>query len=70
MNGLPTLGAQKDSLQKAAVARTREMALQSLDQEYERAKENINDSNDLRVLNSMVKRINTLNHPRGSVGRP
>ena len=64
MSSLPTLGAQKDCLRQATLTRTRNMALQELSQEYERARENINCSTDLRVLNSMIKRIRTLNHPR------
>lgn len=70
MNGLPTLGSQTNSLRQDTVERTRELALQKLEEECRLAKENIHLMQDLRVLNSIIKRINTLNHPRGSINRP
>ena len=70
MNTLTNISVEKDALQKAVVLRTQEMALKALEEEYEAAKVNIMNSSDLRVLKSMVKRIATLNHPRGSSGRP
>ena len=69
MNAIPNLNAQRDDLQKAVVARTQEMALNKLDEEYEKAKTNINRSTDLRKLKSMVKRIDYLNNPRSTSRR-
>lgn len=69
MNSLPSFSAEKDALQKTVVSRTQEIALKALEEEYEVAKVNILQANDLRVLNSMVKRIATLNHPRKSGDR-
>ena len=43
---------------------TRDIAIQQLNQEYEKAIQNINETTDLRVLNSFLKRIQSLNNPR------
>lgn len=69
MNAIPNLNTQRDDLQKTVVARTQEVALNKLDEEYERAKTNITGTSDLRKLKSMVKRIDYLNNPRSTSRR-
>lgn len=66
MNSIPNLDVQREELQKAVVIRTQEMALNKLEEEYERAKTNIANFHDLRKLKSMVKRIDYLNNPRST----
>ena len=70
MNSIMSLSEQKTDLQKAVITRTQEIALIKLDEEYERAKKTIIEANDLRKLNSMVKRIDYLNNPRSTSRRP
>lgn len=65
MNTIPNYTELKDSFQRSTVARTQEAVLKSLNEEYEKAKSSITDTNDLRVLRSMMIRIGTLNNPRG-----
>ena len=69
MDVILDLKKEKESFHQRTVTRTQEGALKALEEEYELAKANIVKSNDLRVLNSMIKRIGTLNHPRGRSGR-
>ena len=64
MEFVQNLGKEKQDIRTSIVENTKKMALESLQQEYEKAKISIEETTDLRVLKAMVTRIRLLNTPR------
>ena len=59
-----TFNEQKLALQEEVISRTQDLALKTLEEEFERAKMDIQSSRDLRKLNAIIKRIGLVTNPR------
>ena len=59
------ISVQRAELKVNVIAGTRNEMLEILEREYEIARTRITETNDLRILRSYRKRIQTLNNPRG-----
>jgi len=59
------ISVQRAELKVNVIAGTRVEMLEILEREYEIARTRITETNDLRILRSYRKRIQTLNNPRG-----
>ena len=57
-------GVQKEELKNTVSTQKQKAVLSQLESEYEIAKQKIEDTIDLRILNSYGKRLQKLNNPK------
>jgi len=67
MDNIISATKEHDDIQKRMVESTREMAIRHLEEEYARARVNLDNTDDLRVLKSFITRICGLNNPRKKI---
>ena len=64
MMAIQSFNQQKMALQEEVISRTQDLAIKTLEEEFERAKMDIQSLRDLRKLNAIIKRIGLVTNPR------